>query len=58
MRHDAAFHEAFLSAVADGHAPLAAFMEAKQEMADLCRQGDSTPAELKMLHEFIYFGKP
>jgi hypothetical protein len=58
MRHDAAFHEAFLSAVANGYAPLAAFMEAKQEMADLCRQGDSTSAELKMLHEFIYFGKP
>jgi hypothetical protein len=58
MRHDAAFHEAFLSAVAGGQAPLAAFVEAKQEMADLCRQGDSTPAELKMLHEFIYFGKP
>jgi hypothetical protein len=58
MRHDAKFHEAFLSAVANGYAPLAAFMEAKQEMADLCRQGDSTSAELKMLHEFIYFGKP
>jgi hypothetical protein len=58
MRHDAVFHEAFLSAVDRGEAPLAAFVEAKQEMADLCRLGDSTPAELKMLHEFIYFGKP
>jgi hypothetical protein len=58
MRHDALFHEAFLSAVSGGQAPLAAFMEAKQEMADACRLGDSTPAELKMLHEFLYFGKP
>jgi hypothetical protein len=58
MRHDAVFHEAFLSAVADGVAPLAAFMEAKQAMTDLCGRGDSTSAELKMLHEYIYFGKP
>jgi hypothetical protein len=58
MRHDAAFHEAFLSAVADDQAPLAAFMGAKQELAYLCRLGDSTSAELKMLHEFVYFGKP
>jgi hypothetical protein len=58
MRHDAVFHEAFLSAVERGEAPLAAFMQAKQEMANLCRLGDSTGAELKMLHEFIYFGKP
>jgi hypothetical protein len=58
MRHDAVFHEAFLSAVADGVAPLAAFMEAKQAMADLCKRADSTAAELKMLHEYIYFGKP
>jgi hypothetical protein len=58
MRHDAVFHEAFLSAVARGQPPLAAFMEAKQEMADVCRLVDSTPGELKMLHEYIYFGKP
>jgi hypothetical protein len=58
MRHDAVFHEAFLSAVTVGQAPLAAFMEAKGQMADLCRTADSTGAELKMLHEFIYFGKP
>ena len=58
MRHDAVFHEAFLTAVHRGEAPLAAFMEAKEQMADVCRLGDSTPAELKMVHEFIYFGKP
>jgi len=58
MRHDAVFHEAFLSAVDRGQAPLAAFMQAKGKMADLCRMADSTGAELKMLHEFIYFGKP
>jgi hypothetical protein len=58
MRHDAVFHEAFLGAVDRGQAPLAAFMEAKGKMADLCRMADSTGAELKMLHEFIYFGKP
>jgi hypothetical protein len=58
MRHDALFHEAFLSAAASGDAPLAAFMEAKQTMADMCKRADSTPAELKMLHEYIYFGKP
>jgi hypothetical protein len=58
MRHDAVFHEAFLGAVSRGRAPLAAFMEAKGGMADLCSTADATPAELKMLHEFIYFGKP
>ena len=58
MRHDAVFHQAFLSAVERGEAPLAAFMEAKREMANLCSLGDSTAAEVKMLHEFIYFGKP
>ncbi len=58
LRHDALFHQAFLSAVSGGQAPLAAFMEAKGKMADLCRTADSTGDELKMLHEFIYFGKP
>ena len=58
MRFDAAFHQAFLSALTRGQAPLTAFMEAKQKMADVCGTGDSTAAELKMLHEFIYFGKP
>jgi hypothetical protein len=58
MRYDAAFHQAFLSALTSGQAPLRAFMEAKQRIAELCRTGDSTAAELKMLHEFIYFGKP
>jgi len=58
MRFDAAFHQAFLSALTRGTAPLTAFMEAKQKIAELCRTGDSTAAELKMLHEFIYFGKP
>jgi hypothetical protein len=58
MRFDAAFHQAFLSALTRGQAPLTAFMEAKQKIAELCRTADSTTAELKMLHEFIYFGKP
>jgi hypothetical protein len=58
LRHDALFHQAFLSAVSGGQAPLAAFMEAKDSMADLCRTADSTGDELKMLHEYIYFGKP
>lgn len=58
MRHDAVFHHAFLDAVSQGEPPLAAFMEAKEQMADLCASGDATAAEIKMLHEFVYFGKP
>lgn len=58
MRHDAAFHYAFLDALSRGQAPLAGFMEAKREMAKLAGGEDGTAAELKMLHEFLYFGKP
>jgi len=58
MRYDAVFHRAFLGALSEGEPPLAAFMQAKEQMADLCASSDATAPELKMLHEFIYLGKP
>ena len=58
MRYDAVFHRAFLDALSNGQPPLAAFMEAKERMADTCETVDATSAELKMLHAFVYFGKP
>ncbi|TKJ31039.1 MAG: hypothetical protein CEE40_03025 [Chloroflexi bacterium B3_Chlor] len=58
MRYDAVFHHAFLDALSRGEPALAAFMQAKEQMADLCESGDATAPEIKMLHEFVYFGKP
>ena len=58
MRYDAVFHQAFLDALSRGEPALAAFMQAKEQMADLCESGDATAPEIKMLHEFVYFGKP
>ena len=58
MRHDAVFQYAFLDALSRGQAPLAAFMGAKKQMGDLASTGNATAAELKMLHELLYYGKP
>jgi hypothetical protein len=57
-RWGALFEDTFLRALADGQAPLAAYMEAKERMANLARSGNATAAELKLLSEHVYYGKP
>jgi hypothetical protein len=57
-RWGALFEDTFLRALADGQAPLAAFMEAKERMANLARSGNADAAELKLLSEHVYYGKP
>jgi hypothetical protein len=57
-RFGALLHNTFLSALADGKAPLAAFMEAKEAMANLAISAEATGMELKMVSEYVYYGKP
>jgi hypothetical protein len=57
-RWGALFEDTFLRALASGEAPLAAFMEAKERMANMARSGNATAAELKLLSEHVYYGKP
>lgn len=57
-RFGALFEDTFLSALASGEAPLAAFMEAKEAMANLAMSGKGTAQELKLLWEHVYYGKP
>lgn len=57
-RFGALFEDTFLSALAEGKAPLAAFMEAKEAMANLAMARNATGAELKLLSEHVYYGKP
>jgi hypothetical protein len=58
MRFGALFQYVFLEALSQGQAPLAAFMEAKGRMADLVWSGNATASEYKIMHEFVYYGKP
>jgi len=57
-RFGALFEDTFLRALADGKAPLAAFMEAKEAMANLVMSRNGTAMELKLLSEHVYYGKP
>jgi hypothetical protein len=57
-REAALFQNAFWAAFTGGEAPLAAFMEAKEQLAAKARSRSATPTELKMLHDFVYYGKP
>jgi len=57
-RFGALFEDTFLSALAEGKAPLAAFMEAKEAMADMAMSRNGTAEELKLLSEHVYYGKP
>jgi hypothetical protein len=52
------FEDTFLSALAEGKAPLAAFMEAKEAMANVAMSTNGTAQELKLLSEHVYYGKP
>jgi hypothetical protein len=57
-RFGALLHDTFLSALAGGKAPLAAFMEAKEAMANIAMSTNGTDMELKMVSEYVYYGKP
>jgi hypothetical protein len=57
-RFGALFEDTFLSALADGKAPLAAFTEAKKAMANIATSASGTAEELKLLSEHVYYGKP
>jgi hypothetical protein len=57
-RFGALFEDTFLSALAEGKAPLAAFMEAKEAMANVAMSTNGTAQELKVLSEHVYYGKP
>lgn len=57
-RFGALFEDTFLSALAAGKAPLAAFMEAKEAMASIAMSTNGTAEELKLLSEHVYYGKP
>jgi hypothetical protein len=52
------FEDTFLSALAGGKAPLAAFMEAKEAMASIAMSSNGTAEELKLVSEHVYYGKP
>jgi hypothetical protein len=52
------FMNTYLGALTEGEAPLAAFMKAKEQMASLARSGNAHVNEVKMLHGFVYYGKP
>lgn len=57
-RFGALFEDTFLGALADGKAPLASFVEAKQAMGNLAMSTNGTAEELKLLSEHVYYGKP
>jgi hypothetical protein len=57
-RFGALFEDTLLSALADGEPPLAAFMEAKEAMANIAMSNNGTAQELKLLSEHVYYGKP
>ena len=57
-RFGALFEDTFLSALAGGKAPLAAFMEAKEAMVRIAMSRNGTAEELKLLSEHVYYGKP
>jgi hypothetical protein len=57
-RFGALFEDTFWNALADGKAPLAAFMEAKEALANIAMSGNGTAEEVKLLSEHVYYGKP
>jgi hypothetical protein len=57
-RFGALFEDTFLSALAQGEAPLAAYVKAKEAMANIATSRNGTAMELKLLSEHVYYGKP
>jgi hypothetical protein len=57
-RMGALFEHTFLDALSQGRAPLAAFMEAKRQMASFISAGNATAEDVKTLNEYVYYGKP